>query len=434
MTLYAEPESGSHFVEWTNGCTGLGTTCNVALDDVTTVTANFREIAVVQVVAGNSHTCVLLDTGAVRCWGIGGTGALGYGNQFTIGDDETPASAGDVPLGGIATGLTAGGGHTCALLSTGAVRCWGGNTFGQLGYGNTDSIGDDETPVAAGDVPVGGTVTHIAAGVEHTCARLSTGAVRCWGRGLFGRLGYADEMNIGDDETPASAGDVVVGRFVVEIATGANHTCAVTDSAQVRCWGGGSQGKLGYGNTDSIGDDETPASAGDVFIDGNADQIALGEFQTCARKGTSLLCWGGAIDGILGYGDTTSIGDDEFPGTVGDVPVGVALAQVSAGNTHTCARLTTGAVRCWGAAFAGQLGYGNVQYIGDDETPASVGDVPVGDTVTDIATGDQHTCVILSSGGVRCWGWGFRGRLGYGNEITIGDDETPESAGDVPLF
>src|SRR5262249_13656248 len=152
---------------------------------------------VTQVVEGDNHTCALLTTGAVRCWGDASFGQLGYANTNLIGDDETPASAGDVPVlsatelsaGEQVTQLSTGGNHACARLSTGAVRCWGQTDSGELGYGNTVQIGDDETPASAGDVPVlsatelsaGERVTQIAGGGNTACARLSTGAVRCWG-------------------------------------------------------------------------------------------------------------------------------------------------------------------------------------------------------------------------------------------------------------
>src|SRR5690606_4931314 len=146
-----------------------------------------------------------------------------------IGDDETPASAGDVDVGGAVTQIAAGDSHTCALLDTGAVRCWGRVSRGDLGYGNTNDIGDDEPPASAGDVDVGGTVTQIATGDSHTRALLATGAVRCGGNGFSGHVGYANEAYIGDDEPPASAGDVPVGGAVTRIETGGIHTCALLD-------------------------------------------------------------------------------------------------------------------------------------------------------------------------------------------------------------
>jgi len=223
-------------------------------------------ITVTSVVTGDYHTCAVLSTGAVRCWGAGSFGRLGYANSNNIGDNETPASAGDVPVGGNVTQIAAGNSHTCAVLSTGAVRCWGWAYLGRLGYGNPNDIGDNETAASAGDVPVGGNVTQIAVGGAFTCALLSTGAVRCWGYADLGRLGYGNTNTIGDNETPASAGDVPVGGNVTQIAVGGAHTCALLSTGAVRCWGYADLGRLGYGNTNTIGDNETLASAGDVAL------------------------------------------------------------------------------------------------------------------------------------------------------------------------
>ena len=118
--------------------------------------------------------------------------------------------AGDVPVGGPIR-LAAAFHHTCAILQGGAVRCWGQGYYGPLGYGNPDTIGDNRPPSAAGDVNVGGTVTDITAGSYYTCAVLTKGTVRCWGTGTQGGVGYANKnFIIGDDETPASVGDVVI--------------------------------------------------------------------------------------------------------------------------------------------------------------------------------------------------------------------------------
>ena len=109
------------------------------------------------------------------------------------------------------------------------------------------------------------------------------------------------------------------------------------------------------------------------------------------------------------------------------------MTELAAGDFATCAVLVGGAVRCWGRAVQGELGYGNLEDIGDDETPASAGDVPVGGPVARIDVGFFHTCAVLVSGGIRCWGRASTGALGYGNTEDIGDDETPASAGDVDV-
>jgi alpha-tubulin suppressor-like RCC1 family protein len=104
------------------------------------------------IAAGQEHVCVVLVDGGVRCWGNGEDGRLGHGDVANIGDDEAPASVGVVDVGAPASSISAGYNVTCAALEDGAVRCWGAGMYGGLGYGNTDNIGDDEAPVIAGDV------------------------------------------------------------------------------------------------------------------------------------------------------------------------------------------------------------------------------------------------------------------------------------------
>jgi alpha-tubulin suppressor-like RCC1 family protein len=394
--------------------------------------------------AGQAHTCAVLDTGAVRCWGIGLNGVLGYGNTNPIGDNETPASASPVFLGAgrRAVAISAGTWHTCALLDNGRVRCWGASTYGQLGYANTSTIGDDETPGGFGpvDLGVGRRAVAISAGTWHTCAIVDTGAVHCWGYGASGRLGYGNTSHVGDDETPGSVGpvDLGVGRRALAISAGDHHTCAVLDTGAVRCWGLGSFGRLGYGNTDSIGDGETPGSVGPVFlgVGRRAVAISAGADHTCALLDTGAVrCWGYGLFGQLGYGNMDSIGDTETPGSVGPVVLGAGRRAVAigAGGKHTCALLDTGAVRCWGWGGYGQLGYGNKDSIGNDETPGGFGpvDLGAGRSAVAISAGGDHTCAILDNSRVRCWGYSANGELGYGNMNDIGDDETPGSVNPV---
>jgi alpha-tubulin suppressor-like RCC1 family protein len=396
--------------------------------------------------AGSAHTCAVLGTGAVRCWGLGLNGRLGYGDTTTIGDDETPGGFGPVFLGAgrRAVAIGVGNAHTCAVLDTGAVRCWGFGLNGRLGYGNTTTIGDDETPGGFGPVFLGAGRRAVAIGVgnAHTCAILDTGRVRCWGSGSTGQLGYGNTNPIGDNETPGSVGpvDLGAGRRAVAISAGDGHTCAILDTGAVRCWGSGFYGQLGYGNTSAIGDNETPGSVGPVDLGAGRRAVAIsgGDVHTCAILDTGAVrCWGDGLDGRLGYGNTTTIGDDETPGSVGTVNLGAGrkAVAISAGTVHTCAILDTGRVRCWGFGDEGRLGYGSEDTIGDDETPGSVATVNLGAgrTAVAISAGGAHTCALLDNGGIRCWGTGATGRLGYANTSTIGDNEPPASAGPVDL-
>ena len=394
--------------------------------------------------AGGEHSCSL-DAGRVRCWGLGFSGQLGYGNSASIGDDETPGTAGppvDLGPGRTALALSAGEFHTCAVLDNGSVRCWGFGGNGRLGYGNTSNVGDDESPGSVDPVNlgVGRTAVAISAGGAHTCAVLDNGSVLCWGFGEDGRLGYGDQATIGDDEQPGVLApvDLGAGRTATAISAGDEHTCALLDDKTVRCWGtNGSlfqgDGRLGYGNPDTIGDNETPGTVGPVSLGGAAVAISAGDVHTCAvLEGGAVRCWGNGVDGRNGYGNEFRIGDNELPSSVGPVAVGAAATAISAGN-HTCARLTGGAVRCWGPGAAGRLGYANTADIGDNETPESVGPVVLGGTSRSISAGSAHTCARLDDASLRCWGAGGAGRLGYGNANDVGDNETPSAAGAVDL-
>jgi alpha-tubulin suppressor-like RCC1 family protein len=391
---------------------------------------------VTQIAAGWEHTCVLTDRGTVRCWGKGEDGRLGYGNTANIGDDELASAGGDIDLGGHAIQITAGERHTCAILVGGAVRCWGSGEFGKLGHGNTKSIGDDETPAAVGDVPVGAPVKQIAAGGRHTCALLDSGDVRCWGQGRPNQLGYGGVIweDIGDDETPAKKGNVELGAKAVQLALLPGGTCALLETGAVRCWGG--HLVEGGDDPDELSPEETevPARLKNVVIGAPVKELAGGDHLCALLESGSVRCFGFGANGALGYPEVSGITLYEGFKKHGDVQVGGKVVKLAVGGEHTCAILEGGAVRCWGNGHLGKLGYGSTRNVGELDVPAAAGDVDVGGPVVDIAAGGLHTCALLESGAVRCWGSGAKGQLGYGNTKDIGDDEPPAAAGDVPVF
>ena len=386
-----------------------------------------------QLSVGDTHACVRGPAGNVRCWGPNAFGRLGYGNLFAIGDNEVPASAGDVDLGGIAEQVAAGTYSTCARLDDGALRCWGYAASGQLGYGNNTTIGDSESPASAGDVLVGEDVVQIAVGGRHACALVGVGLVRCWGEAEYGQLGYGNTNDIGDNEAPSTAGIVDVGGLATQIEAGEDHTCALLTDGAIRCWG--RFDALGYPNIGgNVGDNEVPDDLGDVDIGGTVVQIALGAVHTCARLDDGAVrCWGRAEGGRLGYGDLDYVGFNNTPASAGDIDLGGAALDIATGRWHTCAVLVGGAVRCWGFGGNGALGYGNTNDIGDGETPASAGDVDLGAGAIDVDVGDQYNCALLEDHRVKCWGQGDFGVLGYGNVLDIGDNETPDSVGVLDL-
>lgn len=313
-------------------------------------------------VAGDFHTCALLgpdgpDAGAVRCWGDNTAGQLGVGPRT---DGTSAVDLVDLGPGRTARALAAGSNFTCALLDDRAVRCWGGNSSGQLGLGTTETVGDDETPAAVAPVELGGAAVAVAAAGFHACAILADGSLRCWGGNGTGELGTGDTYSIGTADSPAAHPPVRLGfrRTATAVDAGIGTTCAILDTGAVRCWGHGGQGALGLGHDETIGDDEGPASEPPVLLgeDRRAVALALGGYHSCALLDDGTVrCWGPNGRGELGYGHTTAIGDAATPDQEGPVPLDARAVEIAAGGYHTCALLETGALRCWGPEDVGPL-------------------------------------------------------------------------------
>jgi alpha-tubulin suppressor-like RCC1 family protein len=296
--------------------------------------------------------------------------------------------------------LAAGGNHTCARLGSGGVRCWGGNDSGQLGDGA--GVGRASPPA----VDVGSGVAAIATGGAHTCALSSDGGVRCWGANGNGQLG--------DGSTAARAtppADPVLSG-VAAIAAGRSHTCALMTTGGVRCWGGNGDGQLGDGSTT---DSPRPPTA-DVLT--GAKAVSAGGTHTCALMTSGgVRCWGANGNGQLGDGTT----DDRSTPPAADV--GGDFAAVSAGDTHTCALTTAGGVRCWGHNADGELGIGRYDVVLSPPTT----DVLTG--VKQVVASNVFTCALTTSGGVRCWGYNSHGEIG--DDTVLAVDRLSPAAVDI---
>lgn len=386
---------------------------------VATWEAQVQEPAVA-LVAGATHACALSASGQVSCWGNNEVGQLGYGHTDAIGDDEPAASHGVVDVGGTVVSLAAGQQHTCAILEKGSIRCWGFGGDLALGNGNGKyyTVGDDEAPGDMGDAIIysNSPFEQLAAGDHHTCMRTQNGAVKCWGNSPEGALGYGYAT-----QTGGWLGNVPIGGDVTYLVAGAQHTCAVVDGGLVRCWGEATS--IGYGGTDNIGDDEQPSTLEPLSLGEPVTQLAAGDRHTCALTASGAVrCWGLGMSGVLGYASNQDIASAEMAGIVN---VGGIAVQIAAGASHTCALLLDGTVRCWGEGSSGALGYGNTRDVGDNEVPATAGAVQLSEPASQIVAGVEFTCALLASGAVQCWGSGLDGRLGYGHEQGVGDDEAP---------
>jgi alpha-tubulin suppressor-like RCC1 family protein len=282
-------------------------------------------------------------------------------------------------LGEKALAISAKSYSTCALLASKAVRCWGPNSSGELGLGNTQPLSETKTPDLVGAVALGASAQAVAVGGGHSCALLANGTVKCWGMGFFGQLGLSSSANIGDNELPSASGNAGLvpfpnGRTAVSISLGQVHSCALMDNGFVECWGDNSDGALGLLHFDNIGDDESPGAWGQTLVGTAVSSVVSGDFDTCALYAAdgALRCWGYNAYGQLGQSDVVH---KSVPSQLSAVAFGGGLtAKVVAGGTnHTCALLSDGQVRCWGHNGKGQLGFGTVSkgavlYIGGDAT------------------------------------------------------------------
>jgi alpha-tubulin suppressor-like RCC1 family protein len=344
------------------------------------------EASVPQVIAGYYHTCAVLASGGLKCWGANDRGQLGDG---TASPHPTPVAVSG-PLERVAA-ASAGERHTCAFLASGGLECWGANDSGQLGDGTLD---EHRTPVDVADLSQE-LVTALAAGGEHTCALLTGGALECWGRNLEGQLG--DGTPISRDR-PGEVAGLFAGTLAV--SAGDAHTCALLAPDGLKCWGDNGDGQLGDGTV--TGQHAPRAVSG---LSAGVAAVSAGYVHTCALlTAGGLKCWGHNTFGELGDG-TNDVRHE--PTEVSGLSEGVAA--VAAGAWHTCALLTTGGLQCWGRNSDGQLGIGNTD---DSNTPMDVLGLAAG--VVAVAAGYAHTCAVLATGTVKCWGWNGQGQLGNG--------------------
>jgi alpha-tubulin suppressor-like RCC1 family protein len=324
---------------------------------------NVRQVAV-----GRDHACALLTNGQVRCWGRGQHGQMGNGTttEANLLPVVVRNATGSAPLQNV-TQVSAEDDHTCALLETGQVRCWGANAEGQMGDG-TKGV-DRLRPVAVRSVSGAGRltgITQVDAGEDQTCARTATGQARCWGLNDSGQLGDGTEENRLRPVIVRNVADTGPLVSVRRVTSGGYHSCAVLTNGQARCWGYGFDGELGDGPPEDSNSNpvvvSNPSGSGPLT---GVRSVQVGYVHTCALvTGGEVRCWGGNGEGYLGIG--TLGGERLRPVRVRNATNTATFSgasQLSVGVSHTCVRLTNGQARCWGAGDSGRLGDGDA----DDE-------------------------------------------------------------------
>lgn len=369
-----------------------------------------------EVSAGAEFSCARSGNGQVRCWGYGAFGQLG--NEAT-GDQYQPVvvvnTTGSGPLTGV-TQLSSGWSHSCVVVDGGQVRCWGENGEGQLGDGTR--VDAFRPVVVSNDTGTGALtgVVAVAAGEAHTCALKSNGQVRCWGDNSQGQLGDGTTTDRLRPAAVSSPGGTANLTDVVEVSAGGYFSCARLANGKARCWGSNFYGQLGDGTTANRLRPVAVSNMGGTGALKEVAKLSAGRWHTCIRLGNGQArCWGDNEDGQLGDGTTSN---RTRPVAVSNATGGNALQNVrkiSAGTWHTCAQLSNGQARCWGANAFGALGDGTTT---SRLRPVSVSD-PAGTGaltgVSGISAGEyRHSLALVDGDQARAWGDNFTGQLGDG--------------------
>ncbi|MFH1728549.1 MAG: PKD domain-containing protein [Pseudomonadota bacterium] len=403
--------------------------------------------------AGQVHTCALLEEGTIKCWGNGYNGKLGNG--------LTPSSSDPVNVIDIenAYHISLGSGHTCAMIEANSgesnLRCWGLNSSGELGNDGAQYSSQSLSPI---EVLTISDAKFLDAGLSHTCAIVNDNSIKCWGWNNVGQLGHGDTTSY---DLPQDVENIT---NAINLGAGTYNTCAVLETGKLNCWGDNTYGKLGNGTQTSSTIPVEVSSIDNVLF------VNLFYQHVCASSADSYYCWGSNKYGQIGDSSSTAslslvdlnlldasatlidtiranrdktcgIDDNMTINCVGDgtygqlgnngasifqtpqsvLTIDASTPALSAGNLatgnalHSCAIMTNGAVKCWGANYYGQLGNSiNAIYEG---SPVDVTDIDGDDlngeqTATDLATGYAFSCAILQDDSLKCWGKNSSGQLG----------------------
>jgi alpha-tubulin suppressor-like RCC1 family protein len=351
-------------------------------------------LGVAAISAGGSHTCALMTDGTTRCWG-----SNIYGELATPSVDRQTSMPVSLNLPGI-TQISAGGEQTCALLQDGTVDCWGRNQFGQIGNGTGSAAETSPVPVpgitdALWVGTTGPSLFGEAFKDAYSCALLASGRVACWGQDVGGEIGD------GTKQVYVPSPNIVPGlQGVQSVALSGARVYAVMADGTVVAWGTDN-------DVSSVSPVAVPGLSGVVSVAGS-------ENTACALLADGTVdCWGDNFVGNLGRG---MFGGDfpdpqPVPGLSDVVAIGV--------SGSVCALIADGTVRCWGDDTFGGLGDNST-----DDQPVPVSVLNVQGAVA-ISSGATFTCALLGDTSVKCWGINESGQLG--------NDGTSNGASRVPV-
>jgi alpha-tubulin suppressor-like RCC1 family protein len=381
----------------------------IACSDQSGPRGGLRISAATSIAAGDVSTCALTSAGAAYCWGGDSLGQLGIG-QRPGASQLTPVSV----SGGHTFAALSGGGEMFCGLTSSSQWCWGG----QVGGLSTEFFRDSLPTLVGGSV----SLVKISSGPFHTCGLTSGGDAYCWGQNSYGQLGVGDTVN---NATPVL---VQGGLKWSAISVGFWHTCALTTTGAPYCWGNPAFGALGNTTVDTLPAQPTPlgVNGGLTLASINAGSLYTCGVSP-AGKG---YCWGNNIIGQLGDGtDTSRDAPVAVAMPAGITFTTIAVDRANDVLSTTCALTSIGAGYCWGSGTNGQLGNASIQscsiQLGGHPYPCNFTPVAVGGGLTfaALAVGDLHVCGVTTAGAVECWGGNAFGQLGNG---TTNDNPMPQ--------
>ena len=348
----------------------LATTTHTSASISTTLTVQSTVITKLSLAYHNS--CGLTNTGAMKCWGYNGWGQIG---TLAAGVQTTPSNLPGYTSN--VSAIAAGHHHTCVLTTAGAVSCFGYSWNNNLSPGINSGAVD------------------ISAGYLHTCALMSYGGVKCWGRNDSG-----GQLGDGTNTNRVAAVDVLgLTSGVTAITTGMEFSCALLNTGAVKCWGYNGYGQIGDG-TNTNRNVPTQVSG----IESEAVAIVGGNNHACALLATGAVkCWGANYYGQIGDATTSN---RLTPVTI--TSLGTSVRSISAGWEHTCAVTRSGAAKCWGRNSEGSLGDGTFTH---RNAPVEVDGLDSGVLAIN-ADKSLTTCATVSGNNVKCWGYNAWGNVG----------------------
>lgn len=356
--------------------------------------------SVVELGAGSGYTCALFSSGRLRCWGGNFAGVLGNGDISGPPGVDQAMPQDVIGLPGRVVQLAAGRDHACALVDedgTNVLFCWGSSYDGQFGNGGSEAYVSTPTRIDTVWEPQA-----VAGGGKFTCVITEDDEVACTGDNADRQLGRPNPPS--SSTTFVEIATSLGSSFPTSIVAGWNNACVIVDGNE-QCWGSGDSTQLTRPTTDDSAD---PVDVGPWA------QIAIGASHMCGiATGGALRCWGYGAWGQLGNGADVdaSMPVDVMRPVVAATPL--AAVAVAAAEHHTCAIFDDPSgvddVYCWGLNDEGELGVPAVAL--DDFLLIPTRVAGIADVVR-LTTGDDHVCALTRTGDVYCWGSNYYRELG----------------------